>query len=89
MSIVKPDRVRSRLAELEHAVQSLSLRVRQLQREVATPSNPTGRRAKWSVWLESLVGSRRLGSYAPTHAMVRENRRVHRHAIHARQQTGV
>ncbi len=87
MSIVKSDRIRSRLDELEQAVESLSLRVRQLQREVITPSISSRRRAKWSVWLESLVGSQPRASYA--HPMVRENRRVHRHAIHARQQRGL
>lgn len=87
MSIVQPDRIRSRLDELEQAVETLSLRVRQLQREVATPLSPARRRARWTAWLESFVGSRGRGSYA--HARVRENRRIHRHAIHARQQPGL
>lgn len=87
MSIVIPDRIRSRLDELEQAVVTLSLRVRQLQGEVARPLSPAGRRVRWSAWLESFLGSQRRASYAQ--ASVRENRRVPRHAIHARQQPGV
>lgn len=87
MSIVRADRIGSRLNELEQAVESLSLRVRQLQREVTMPLRPARRRVKWSAWLEGLVGGQARGSYAQ--ATVRENRRVHRHAFHARQQSGV
>lgn len=87
MSIVKSDGIRTRLHELEDAIVALSLRVRQLQREVAAPVIPAERRRRWAVWLETLVGSQRDGSSAP--AMVRENRRVQRHAIHARPRSGL
>lgn len=77
-SAVTTHRVQTRLSELEQAVQSLSARVNQLGREARIPTDRAEGRRPWRLWLRTWIGGRRRASSAPR--LVRENRRMDRHA---------
>ncbi len=78
-------RLTERLSELERTVDTLTLRVNDLQRRVADSSHVSRRRSYLWAWIRKVVFT--LSSHRCRRGHVRENRRMDRHVIAATRQS--